>query len=143
MRDQQCSGCGRAKEEVEARGTAATGGRRRSLDGREKRVWAVGVGPCRPCSARTSARRRVGHLVPQSAREVDLATAGVELGAMAPLALLELDLQAISGPGGQERCTVMASLAAAHHDLLPLQVDVLDPQGEALEQAEAAAVEDL
>src|SRR5580700_11758140 len=46
--------------------------------------------------------RRVGHLVPQGEREVDLATAGVELGAVAPLDLLELGLQAVAGPGGQE-----------------------------------------
>jgi hypothetical protein len=85
----------------------------------------------------------VRHLLPQSEREVDLATTGVELGAVAPLDLLELVLQAVSGPGGKERRSGMAALAAAHHDRVPVEVDVLDPQGKALEQAEAAAVEEV
>jgi len=43
--------------------------------------------------------------------------------------------------GGQHRDTVLVALTVPHDDLIRREVDVLDPEPRALEQAEASAVE--
>jgi hypothetical protein len=76
-------------------------------------------------------------------RQVHGAAAGCELGVVPPGDTLELRFEGRPDAGRQERRPVLLTFAAAHHDLVPVEVDVLDPDGEALEQAEAAAVEQL
>lgn len=56
---------------------------------------------------------------------------------------VELGAEAITHPRRQERGAIVVPLAATDCDHVAVEVDVLHPEGEALEQAEAAAVEDL
>jgi hypothetical protein len=74
---------------------------------------------------------------------LDGKSTGVELGAMALRDHHELPAQAVADPLGEQRGTVVRSLAPANRDLAAVEVDILDPEAEALEQAEAAAVEKL
>jgi hypothetical protein len=104
----------------------------------------VGAGPGDREEGLPEKRRpSVGHLDAQRLRQIDLTTAGFELGSMAGFHLLELSAQAIAGTRSQKRCASVASLAAADHDRVARKVHVLDPYREAVEQAEAAAVEDF
>ena len=88
-------------------------------------------------------RRRVGHLGAESVGQIDLTAAGCAFGLVSPLHLVELRAQAVAGPRRQKCSAIEASLAAADHDLPAFEVHVLDPYGEAFEQAEAATVKDL
>jgi hypothetical protein len=91
------------------------------------------------------ALRRAEHLGAKRVREVHLAPAGFELGLMSPGDLVELGAEAIAELCRQERGAIVGASSPANEDLPALEVDILDPEpeGEALEEAKAAATEDL
>ena len=92
-----------------------------------------------PGERRSGAR----HLGPQGKRKIHLAPPGGDLGTVASRDLRELRSQALADAHRQERRAVVVSFAATHHDLVALEVDVFDPQRQAFEQPEAAAIEHL
>ena len=79
--------------------------------------------------------QRVGHLHARHARGAvggPLRVGCRQLGAQRPLKR-----------GGQHHDAVFAALALAHHDGAACEIDVLDPQTQAFQQAHAGAVEQL
>ncbi len=55
----------------------------------------------------------------------------------------ELPAEPVAGSLGEQRRAVPRAFAAADHDLMALEVDVLHPEGETLVEAKASAVEEL
>ncbi len=76
-------------------------------------------------------------------RKIDEAAPGCAFGAMAGSDDVHLRPEAISRAGREERRAIVLTLAATHHELAALEVDVLDADGERFEEAEAAAIQDL
>jgi hypothetical protein len=87
--------------------------------------------------------RRVGHLDAEGVGQVDLASPRGELGLVTSGNGFELGPLRVTGSDGEEGGTVVLAFAAAAPDLAPLAVDVLDADGERLEQAKAAALKQL
>jgi hypothetical protein len=62
---------------------------------------------------------------------------------MAPRHGVELGAEAVARPRREERGAIVVPLAAANGEHAAPEVDILHPEAQALEQAEAAAAEDL
>ncbi len=82
-------------------------------------------------------RRRAGHLGAQDVREIDFAAAGLDFSAVASCHLVELRAQCFADANTEQRRAIVTSFATTHHDLVAIEVNVLDPQRQAFEQAEA------
>jgi hypothetical protein len=87
------------------------------------------------------ARRSPGQLDTQSFGQVDFAAACLDLGPVAQFDPSDLPPERFAGSVRKQRRAVVSALAAAYHDLAAIEVDVFDPQGEALQKAEAGAVQ--
>jgi hypothetical protein len=79
------------------------------------------------------------HLDAQGVREIDFATARGKLGAVALGDGVELRAEAVPHPRGQEGGAVVVPLASTDGEHVALEVDVLHAEGEAFEEAKAAA----
>src|SRR5277367_2144125 len=89
------------------------------------------------------ARRRFGHLPEEGVRKIDEAPPGRALGAVAGSDGFHLRPEAIPRAGREERGAIMLALATTHRDLMALEVDILDADGQRFEEAEAAAIQDF
>ncbi len=52
-------------------------------------------------------------------------------------------MQSVADPYREQRRAIVTSFATSHHDLVALEVDILDPQCQTFEQSETAPVEHL
>ena len=66
---------------------------------------------------------------------------GGDLGPVASCHLVELSAQSVADPYRQQRRAIVTSFAATHHDLVALEVDILDPQRQAFEPSETTPIE--
>jgi hypothetical protein len=89
------------------------------------------------------ARRGVRHFLAEGVGQVHLAATGGQLEAVPLGNALDLRRERVPHARRKQRGSVVLPLAATHRDLAALEVHVLDPDGEALEEAKAAAIEDL
>lgn len=87
------------------------------------------------------AMRRVRHLLGQPLGQVDRAEAALQIPPVGSFHQQHLRAQLLRGAGGEQRDPVMAALPSTDHQLVPLQIDVLDAQRHALHQAESAPIE--
>jgi hypothetical protein len=79
----------------------------------------------------------------EGVREIDEPPPRCPLGAVEDGDRFHLGPEALLSPGGEERRPIALALAAPDHDLVALEVHVLDPDGQRFEQAETAAVQEL
>ena len=86
-------------------------------------------------------RRRARHLGAHSVGEIDFPTTGGNLDPVASCHLVELSAQSVADPYRQQRRSIVTSFGAAHHDLVALEVDILNPQRQAFEPSETTPVE--
>lgn len=91
----------------------------------------------------TIGESRAGHLGAERVRQVHLAPTGMELGLMSPGDGVTVGAETIAELRWQEGGAIVGALSPADEDLPALEVDLLEPDGEAFEEAEAAAIEDL
>lgn len=89
------------------------------------------------------ARRGVGHLRAEGFGQVDLAPSSGKFGVVELAYGFDLRGEAGATRGRQERGAVVGALAATHGDLVALEVDDLDAQGQRLVDPQTRAVEQL
>jgi hypothetical protein len=87
--------------------------------------------------------RRVGVFAVQGARKEDGAAPASELLSMQFLDAGEMRLERTAKSLGQDRDPLAHSFALADRDLPIAEVDVFDPEAEALEETEPAPIEEM